>query len=114
MPCWPPSVSREYHEYCLKGMPGGATKADLAQHSPHNSYSPPMWYVDEHRNCVDSHLDFTSGTQEQQYWYEFLHIPTFVQVNQCRACRKKRRDQPKESREPLSGDSTGGDPGSEC
>jgi hypothetical protein len=95
-------------------MPVGAIKADLAQHSPHNSYSPPMWYVDENRKCVDCRLDFTFGAQEQQYWYEFLHIPIFVQVNQCRACRKKRRDQPKESPQPFSGDPAGSDPGNDC
>ncbi len=39
-------------------MPKGAIKADLTKHAPHNSYSPPMWYVDEQRKCVECGAEF--------------------------------------------------------
>jgi hypothetical protein len=75
-------------------MPVGAIKADLTQHWPHNSYSPPMWYVDESRKCVECGCEFIFTAPEQLYWYEVLHIPIHVEAVRCAACRKRRLEEP--------------------
>ena len=90
-PLSPPSVTKEYHEYCLKQMPAGAIKADLSKHAPHNSYGPPMWYVDEHKKCVECGQEFTFTARQQQHWFEVLKIPIHVIANRCAVCRRKRR-----------------------
>jgi hypothetical protein len=87
----PASVTNDYRAYCLKQMPKGAIKADLTKHAPHNSYGPPMWYVDEHHKCVECRKEFNFTAREQQYWFEVLQIPIQVFANRCAACRKKRR-----------------------
>ena len=88
---WPPSVTKEYHKYCLEQMPVGAIKADLTKHAPHNSYGPPMWYVDLHQKCVECGQKFTFTARQQQHWFEVLKIPIHVRANRCAACRRKRR-----------------------
>lgn len=103
VPRWPPSVSKEYHEYCLKEMPPGAIQADLTQHRAHGSYSPPMWYVDKPGRCLDCGCEFTFSAQEQKHWYEVLHIPIYAGPGHCKACRKRRRDA---SRDESSSDKT--------
>jgi hypothetical protein len=87
----PPSITKEYYEYCIKQRPKGAIKADLTKHSPHNSYSPPMWYVNEHQKCVECGAEFTFTAKQQQHWFEVLQIPIHVIANRCAACRRKRR-----------------------
>jgi hypothetical protein len=87
----PPSVTKEYYEYCLKQMPDGAIKADLSKHAPHNSYSPPMWYVDEQKKCKECGREFIFTARQQQHWFEVLKIPIHVNANRCTACRKKQR-----------------------
>src|SRR5437660_1336586 len=72
-------------------MPAGAIKADLTKHAPHNSYSPPMWYVDEHRKCVECGEEFTFTARQQQHWFEVLKIPIQVIASRCAGCRRKRR-----------------------
>src|SRR4030095_14130932 len=64
---WPPSITKEYYDFCIKQMPKGAIKADLTKHAPHNSYSPPMWYVDEHQKCVECRVKFTFTAKQQQH-----------------------------------------------
>ena len=88
-----PSVTKEYHAYCLKQMPVGAIKADLTKHAPHNSYSPPMWYVDEHRKCVACGQAFTFTARQQKHWFETLKIPIYVMADRCVSCRRKRREE---------------------
>ena len=88
----PPSVTKEYHEHCLKQMPAGATKADLTKHAPHNSYSPPMWYVDEDKQCVECGREFTFTARQQKHWFEVLKIPIHVNAIRCVTCRRKRSD----------------------
>jgi len=90
-PQLPPSVTKEYYEYCLKQMPAGAIKADLSKHAPHNSHSPPMWYVDEQKKCEECGREFTFTARQQQHWFEVLKIPIHVNANRCAACRKKLR-----------------------
>jgi hypothetical protein len=107
VPRWPPTVSKEYHEYCLKQMPPGAIQADLTQHRAHGSYSPPMWYVDKHGRCLDCGCEFTFSAQEQKHWYEVLHIPIYVGPGHCRACRKRRRDASRDESSPDKADKTG-------
>jgi hypothetical protein len=87
----PPSVTEEYYEHCLTQMPAGAIKADLSKHAPHNSQSPPMWYVDEQKKCEGCGQEFTFTARQQQHWFEVLKIPIQVTANRCAACRKKRR-----------------------
>src|SRR4030095_4469636 len=91
-PRWPPSVDKAYYDYRIKQMPKGAIKADVAKHAPHGSYSPPLWYVDEHHKCVECRAEFTFTARQQQYWYEILQIPIHVIANRCAACRGKRRN----------------------
>src|SRR5262245_46398761 len=72
---WPPSITKDYYEFCIKQMPKGAIKADLTKHAPHNSYSPPLWYVDEHCRCVECGAEFRFTAKQQQRWFEVLQIP---------------------------------------
>ena len=88
---WPPNVSKEYYEYCLKQMPLGAIKADLTRQAPHGSYSPPMWYVDERCVCVDCGCEFFFTARQQKRWYEQFNIPIQVQAIRCIGCRGKVR-----------------------
>ena len=73
-------------------MPAGATKADLTKHAPHNSYSPPMWYVDEDKKCVECGREFMFTARQQKHWFEVLKIPIHVSANRCVTCRRMRRD----------------------
>ncbi len=66
---WPPSVARDYYELCIKDMPAGAIKADLTKHAAHNSYNPPMWYVDERRKCKECGKEFTFTARQQRNWF---------------------------------------------
>jgi hypothetical protein len=84
---WPPTVSKEYYEYCLKHMPPGAIKADLTRQAPHGSYSPPMWYVDERCVCADCGCEFFFTARQQKRWYEQFKIPIQVQAIRCVRCR---------------------------
>lgn len=34
-------------------VPKGAIAADLTKQAPHGSYSPPLFYADQHFTCVD-------------------------------------------------------------
>jgi len=86
-------MTKEYYEYCMRDMPKGAIKADLTKHAPHNSYSPPLWYVDEGCKCVDCGVGFTFTAKQQQHWFEVLKIPIHVVANRCAACRRKRRNE---------------------
>ena len=88
---WPAQVSKEYYEYCLKQMPSGAIKADLARHAPHNSYSPPMWYMDEHCTCIDCGREFYFTARQQKRWYEQFKIPIQVRAVRCIRCRGRMR-----------------------
>jgi Probable zinc-ribbon domain len=107
VPRWPPTVSKQYHEYRLKEMPPGAIQADLTQHRAHGSYSPPMWYVDKHGRCLDCGCEFTFSAQEQKHWYEVLHIPIYAGPGHCRACRKRRRDASHDESSPDKTDKAG-------
>ncbi|HEY0550719.1 MAG TPA: zinc-ribbon domain containing protein [Verrucomicrobiae bacterium] len=83
----PPNVSKEYYEFCLNQMPPGAIKANLTRHSPHGSYSPPMWYVDERCVCVECGCEFFFTARQQKRWYEEFKIPIQVQAIRCIRCR---------------------------
>ena len=75
-------------------MPAGAIKTALSKHAPHNSYSPPMWYVEAHKKCVECGREFTFTArqqQQQQHWFEVIKIPMHVIMNRCAACRRKQR-----------------------
>jgi len=72
-------------------MPAGAIKADLTQHAPHNSYSPPMWYADKQRKCAECGLEFTFTARQQKHWFEVYKIPIHVIASRCVTCRRKRR-----------------------
>ena len=72
-------------------MPRGAIKADLSQQAPHNSYDPPMWYVDQKRNCRDCGKEFTWTAKKQQHWFEVLKLPIQVQALRCPGCSRKVR-----------------------
>jgi|SRR5882724_8491435 len=87
----PPSVTKEYYEYCMERMPAGAIEADLSKHAPHNSHGPPMWYVDEKKKCEECGREFIFTARQQQHWFEVLKIPIQVTANRCASCRKKRR-----------------------
>src|SRR5690349_5924450 len=90
-PQWPPSITKEYYEYCIARMPKGAIKADLSKQAPNNSYSPPMWYVDEDQKCEGCGVHFTFTARQQKHSFEVLQIPIYVTANRCAACRRKRR-----------------------
>lgn len=72
-------------------MPPGAIKADLSKHAPHNSYGPPMWYVDQKRKCRDCGVEFRWTARQQQHWFEVLRMPIYVQAVRCAACGRKVR-----------------------
>jgi DNA-directed RNA polymerase subunit RPC12/RpoP len=72
-------------------MPPGAIKADLSKQAPHNSYGPPMWYVDQKRTCLDCGKEFAWTAKKQQHWFEVLKLPIHVQAVRCPACSRKVR-----------------------
>ncbi len=88
---WKTGRGKEYYEYALKDMPPGAIKANLSKHAQHNSYGPPLWYVDQRRKCRDCGKEFLFSAKEQQHWYEIVRLPIQVSAVHCPACRKKIR-----------------------
>ena len=89
---WTTANGRNVHDYLRpERIPPGAIKADLAKHAPHNSYGPPMWYVDQERKCRDCGKEFTWTAKRQQHWFEVLKIPIHVQAVRCAACGRKVR-----------------------
>src|ERR1700749_1723160 len=88
---WPPSITKAEYEHGIQHMPKGAIKADVTKHAPHNSYSPPLWYVNQDKKCVDCGTEFTFTAKQQQHWLEVLKLPIFVVANRCAACRRKQR-----------------------
>lgn len=72
-------------------MPPGAIKADLSKHAPHNSYGPPMWYVDQKRKCRDCGKEFRWTARQQQHWFEVRKMPIYAQAVRCAACGQKVR-----------------------
>jgi DNA-directed RNA polymerase subunit RPC12/RpoP len=52
-------------------------------------YGPPMWYVDQKRNCRDCGKEFAWTARKQQHWFEILKIPIQVQALRCPACGRK-------------------------
>jgi hypothetical protein len=92
-PRWPPSVTKEYYEHCLKEMPAGAIKANLTKQAPHNSYSPPMWYVDQQQKCAECGQEFIWTARQQRHWFEVWKIPIYVIANRCGACRRRKRNE---------------------
>jgi hypothetical protein len=90
---WPPSITKGYYKFCIDQMPKGAIKADMTKHAPHNSFGPPMWYVDEHHKCKDCGREFIFTARQQQHWFEVLQIPIHVIANRCAGCRRKQRSE---------------------
>lgn len=89
---WTTPDGRNVHDSLrLERMPPGAIKADLSKHAPHNSYGPPMWYLDQKRKCRDCGKDFTWTAKRQKHWFEELKIPIHVQGVRCAACGRKLR-----------------------
>jgi hypothetical protein len=87
----PGSVSKEFQNLRLDDMPPGAIKADPSRHVPHNSYSPPLWYVDTRCVCVECGCEFYFTARQQKRWFEQFKIPIHVQANRCVRCRAKAR-----------------------
>lgn len=52
---------------------------------------PRYYYVDSPLTCRDCRAGSVFTAKEQQYWYETLRLPTFVEVNRCSKCREKQR-----------------------
>jgi len=50
---------------CQQSMPVSAIKADLSKQSQNNSYGPPMWHVDQKRNCQDCGKEFAWTAKKQ-------------------------------------------------
>jgi DNA-directed RNA polymerase subunit RPC12/RpoP len=89
---WTRPDGRNVHDRGVAmSLPPGAIKADLSKHAPHNSYGPPMWYVDQKRKCRDCGKEFTWTAKRQQHWFELLKIPIHVQAVRCAACGRKVR-----------------------
>jgi hypothetical protein len=99
---WPQQVPKDYYEHCLKNIPRGAIKADLTQHAPHGSYSPPIWYVDERCTCVDCGREFFFTARQQKRWYETFKIPIHVRAVRCIRCRAKTRRAKASQREHMA------------
>lgn len=60
---------------------------------------PYLAYYDFTKHCSDCGSDFLFSAQEQRYWYEILKFPVVVDANQCRDCRRKRREHANYQRE---------------
>ena len=89
---WSTPAGRNLQDFCChKSMPPGAIKADLSKQAPHNSYGPPMWYVDQKRNCRDCGQEFVWTAKKQQHWFEVLKLPIQVQALRCPTCSRKVR-----------------------
>jgi hypothetical protein len=89
---WSTPEGKRLQDYCCqKSMPRGAIKADLSKQSPNNSYGPPMWYVDQKRNCRDCGKEFAWTAKKQQHWFEVLKLPIYVEALRCPACSRKVR-----------------------
>ena len=89
---WSSPAAKAMQEYCRQAsMPAGAIKADLSKQAPHNSYGPPMWYVDQRRKCKDCGKEFNWAAKKQQHWFEVLKIPIHVQASRCATCARKVR-----------------------
>jgi hypothetical protein len=79
-------------------MPEGAIAADLTKHAKNNSYSPPLFYVDQPFTCVDCGVDEVWTAKQQQWYYEVAKGPIQARAIRCRACRKARREMQERSR----------------
>jgi hypothetical protein len=89
---WSTSDGKKLQDYCCQNsMPQGVIKADLSKQAPHNSYGPPLWYVDQERTGRDCGQEFAWTAKQQQYWFEVLKLPIQVQVLRCPACSRKLR-----------------------
>ena len=73
-------------------IPEGAIPADLAQQSKNNSYSPPIYYVDQPFDCVDCRKSEVWTASQQKWYYEVAKGSIYGRAIRCRACRKKHRE----------------------
>ncbi|REK12234.1 MAG: hypothetical protein DWQ37_12625 [Planctomycetota bacterium] len=79
-------------------LPEGAIPADLSQQAPNNSYSPPLFYVDQPFTCVDCGSDEVWTAEQQKWYYEVAKGPIQAMAIRCRDCRRKHRERVEEQR----------------
>ena len=79
-------------------LPDGAVRADLLQHAPNNSYSPPRYYVDKPFTCVGCGVEQVWTADRQKWYYEVAKGSIYGIANRCRECRRKRREQRERNR----------------
>ena len=72
-------------------IPEGAVAADLTQQAPNNSYSPPLYYVDQPFICVDCAKEQVWTARQQKWYYEVAKGSIYGRAVRCRACRQKLR-----------------------
>ena len=74
-------------------LPEGAIAADLSEQAPNNSYSPPLYYVDQPFTCVDCGRDEVWTAQQQKWYYEVAKGTIYGTAVRCRTCREEVRAQ---------------------
>lgn len=75
----------------LKGPSGQRISANLSKQTPHNSYSPKLYYEDIHLTCRDCGVESVWTAEQQRLWYEEWGGKIQATAIRCRACRQKIR-----------------------
>ena len=89
---------REMRELRLAMRPQGSLLADTSRHAPHNSYDPPLYYVDTPFTCVDCGVEQVWTAEQQKWYYEVAKGSIYGRAKRCRECRTKRREQNEKDR----------------
>jgi hypothetical protein len=72
-------------------IPEGAIPANPTQQPTNNSYSPPLYYVDQVFTCVDCGVEQTWTASQQKWYYEVAKGSIYGRAVRCRKCRAAQR-----------------------
>jgi hypothetical protein len=67
--------------------------ANREAQAPNNSHSPPLYYEDREFTCADCGKVEVWTAEQQKVYFEEWKKPIYGTAKQCRACRKRLREE---------------------